>query len=87
MGRSLGVLVHRVRRSTSDIDPNKVCAYHIKPQEPSLGLIGRNGQIEMFHLANALDAAIDLSVSNSTSHVHPQGNRRLTTVAHRSESR
>jgi hypothetical protein len=88
MGRSLNVLVvHRVRRGTSDIDPLEICAHHIKPQEPSVGLIGRNSQIEMFHLANALDAAIDLSVSNSTSDVHPQQNRRLTTVAHRSESR
>ena len=63
MGRSLDVLVvHRVPRGTSDIDPNKVCAHHIKPQESSIGLVGGNGQIEMFHLANALDAAIDLSV-------------------------
>jgi hypothetical protein len=83
MGRSLDVLVvHWVPRGTGDIHPNKVCAYHIKPQEPSVRLVGGNSQIEMFHLANALDAAIDLSVSISTSHVHLQGNRRLTTVAH-----
>jgi hypothetical protein len=42
MGHSLDVLVHRVRRGTSDIDPLDICAYHIKPQEPFVRLIRGN---------------------------------------------